>query len=115
MKIDYLAVTDYTTEPYGRYFEDGHGNGEEFRTQYILPRLKNCDKLVINLDGVEDEYGSSFIVEAFANLIRKENMTYTDLKMKITFESSNDEWKAEIDRYMREARDEQLKKMLKNG
>ncbi|ELK8498922.1 STAS-like domain-containing protein [Vibrio alginolyticus] len=115
MKIDYLAVTDYTTEPYGRYFGDGDGNGEEFRKVYILPRLKNCDKLVINLDGVEDEYGSSFIVEAFANLIRKENMAYTDLKTKIVFESSNDDWKTEIDRYMREARDEQLKKMLNNG
>ncbi|PSU54577.1 STAS-like domain-containing protein [Photobacterium phosphoreum] len=111
MKKITLNVTDYTTEPYGRYKADGPGNGEEFRADYIMPKfnsLKKNELLLINLDGIEDEYGSSFVVEAFANLIRKENISYDKIKSKIQFQSTHNEWVSEINDYIQEAYEESL-------
>ena len=99
-----LRVKDYTLEPFGRYETDGEGNGEVFRKEYILPELKKGNDIIIDLDGVNDGYGSSFLVEAFANLIRKEEFTYGEIKRRIKFESKNEHWLKEIDSYLDAAR-----------
>ncbi|MEZ8437599.1 DUF4325 domain-containing protein [Vibrio splendidus] len=117
MSENVLRVTDYTREPFGRYIDDGDGNGEEFRTQYIVPRLKlleGSEVLVIDLDGVEDGYGSSFVVEAFANLIREEGYTYEYLTLNLDFRSTHKEWIKEINDYMLEANLEVSRKLLTN-
>lgn len=113
--VKVLTVSEYTTEPYGRYIDDGDGNGEEYRTDYIMPILKKGHNLIINLDGVEDEYGSSFVVEAFANLIRKENMTYDEVKQRITFISNHQDWLDEIEYYLTEAKNDIHKRILMHG
>ncbi|MCE7607959.1 STAS-like domain-containing protein [Vibrio fluvialis] len=104
--IIHLYVTDYTYDPFGRYEEDGEGNGEVFRTKYLMPVLNRGDIAYVHLDGINDEYGSSFIVEAFANLIRKENMSYDDVKNRVKLVSRHQDWIDEIDDYIREARND---------
>jgi len=99
-----LNVKDYTKDPYGRYRTDGEGNGEEYRVDYILPELEKGNSLTIDLDGIHGEYGSSFIVEAFANLIRKEGYSYEYISEHITFISNDAEWVSEVKYYLNEVR-----------
>lgn len=100
-----IKVRDYTLEPFGRYETDGEGNGEEFRKKFILPALKSGDDVLIDLDGINDGYGSSFIVEAFANLIRKENFSYAEIKTRLKFKSTNTKWIKEIESYIDATKD----------
>lgn len=99
-----LKVKDYTLEPFGRYVIDGEGNGEEYRKSYIIPELEKGNDLIIELDGINDEYGSSFLVEAFANIIRKEGYSYEEFKKRITFKSVHSDWLEELDYFIEEAR-----------
>ncbi|MDC9508971.1 STAS-like domain-containing protein [Pseudoalteromonas sp. Angola-4] len=100
-----IKVRDYTLEPFGRYETDGEGNGEEFRKKYILPALRGGDDVLVDLDGINDGYGSSFIVEAFANLIRKENFSYAEIKTRLKFKSTNTKWIKEIESYIDATKD----------
>ena len=108
-----LNVRDYTLDPFGRYRTDGDGNGEEYRVDYIVPELKLGNKLIINLDGI-DEFGSSFLVEAFANLIRKEDFTYEYIKKMVIFECEDKEVINEIQYYLNEVKIENQGKSLIN-
>lgn len=101
-----LKVSNYTKDPFGRYLTDGPGNGTEYRRSFILPELRKGNDIVIDLDGIHDEYGSSFIVEAFANLIRKEGYSYEEISSRISFRSENQEWIDEINYYIEEAKTE---------
>ncbi|MGR6831201.1 STAS-like domain-containing protein [Aliivibrio wodanis] len=112
MNLKTIYVKNYTTEPYGRYLSDGHGNGEEYRTEFIIPELKNGHNLIIDLDGIDDEYGSSFIVEAFANIIRVEGYSYDDFYKRITLKSMHIDWIKEIDDYLKIAQNEVSMKLL---
>jgi hypothetical protein len=110
-----LNVRDYSKDPFGRYKTDGEGNGEEYRIDYLVPELKKGNILIINLDGINDEYGSSFLVEAFANLIRKEGFKYEDIKSRVKFESKNTDWLEEIDYYLDEVKKENQGRVLLNN
>lgn len=98
-----VNVSDYTLDPLGRYPEDGPGNGEDFRKNYLLPPLKDGETVDVYLDGINDEYGSSFIVEAFANLIRIERLDPKFVKAHLNLISKHDDWKVEILDYIEEA------------
>lgn len=113
MKSIYLKVSDYSKDPYGRYRTDGEGNGTEYREDFILPELKQGNKVIVDLDGIHDEYGSSFLVEAFANLIRKEGFSYETLENLLEFRSTNKSWINEIYYYLNEAKDEASRNILR--
>lgn len=98
-----VKVSDYTLEPLGRYHEDGPGNGEDFRKDYLVPHLRNGARIDVYLDGINDEYGSSFIVEAFANLIRCEKFEPLFVFQHLNLISEHNDWKEEIKFYMHEA------------
>ncbi|MEC8904544.1 MAG: STAS-like domain-containing protein [Pseudomonadota bacterium] len=99
-----LNVSEFTKDAFNRFIEDGDGSGEEFRIKVLSPALKQNDKVTVNLDGIHDEYGSSFLVEAFANLIRKSGFSYEELKQKLELRSENLRWPKEIWRYIDEAK-----------
>ena len=99
-----LHVKNYTLEPFGRYEIDGEGNGEEYRKKYIVPELKEGNTLEIHLDGINYEYGSSFLVEAFANIIRKEGFSYDEFMEKIQFKSVHEDWLEDLYSFIEEAR-----------
>lgn len=104
MKTKTLKVSDYTKFPYARYRDDGDGNGEEFRDDFIAPILAAGSNLIIDLDGVVDEYGSSFLDEAFANLLRKGVISPADIDKRIEFKSDNQQWLAELKIYIDNAK-----------
>lgn len=110
-----LNVKDYTLEPFGRYEIDGEGNGEEYRKKYIVPELKSGNDLEINLDGINDEYGSSFLVEAFANVIRKEGFSYEEFIDRVKFVSVHDDWLEDLNSFIEEARVDTQGNAAKSG
>ena len=68
------VANDYTPNIGGRYIEDGEGNATEFREKFLVPLLKNREKIIIELDGVAG-YPSSFIDEAFGGLVREDKFS----------------------------------------
>jgi len=65
--------TDFSKDPAGRYYTDGEGSGEEFREKYLLPKLRSLapnETLEIILDDEVEGYGSSFLVEGFAGVVK---------------------------------------------
>ncbi|WP_272527598.1 MULTISPECIES: STAS-like domain-containing protein [unclassified Providencia] len=81
-------VNDFSKKPYGRYEEDGDGNGGRFRTDFLAPALRTYDHVTVDLTGY-NRYGRSFIDEAFGGLIRYENFTKDDLDKKLTYKHDN--------------------------
>lgn len=104
MTTQRLYVKDFTKDAYNRYEDDGDGSGEEYRKKFLVPALNEFDSVIVNLDGVNDEYGSSFQVEAFANLIRKSNFKFEDLKKRLTIESDKTSWVDEVWTFIEEAK-----------
>jgi STAS-like domain of unknown function (DUF4325) len=75
---------DFSPYPAGRTHADGPNNGTRFRKELLAPAVQSAidrqvQKVVVQLDGVRS-YGSSFLDEAFAGLIRDENIRNSDLK-----------------------------------
>jgi hypothetical protein len=64
---------DYHPAPGGRNKSDGPFNGERFRNEFLVPRLKDAiagnEPLIVNFDDA-DSYSSSFLEEAFGGLVR---------------------------------------------
>lgn len=65
-----VICNDFYFAPGGRYYpKDGDYTGERFRDEFLIPALKNNDKVIVDLDGTRG-LGSSFLEEAFGGLIR---------------------------------------------
>ncbi|HHB1425709.1 TPA: STAS-like domain-containing protein [Serratia odorifera] len=77
-------IKEFNKKPYGRYPSDGDGNGEKFRKQFLVPALRNFDKVIVDLTGY-NRYGRSFIDEAFGGLIRVEGFTKKTLDAKLEY------------------------------
>lgn len=71
----YIDVAkDFSDDPFGRYPEDGEFNATYFRKNLLVPRLsklKDNEVLTIDFSGVSFGLGSSFIEEAFGQLVRE--------------------------------------------
>lgn len=61
---------DFSSTPGGRYRLEGVFSGEEFREDFVEPKLNAGHDVVIDIDGVEG-LSSSFLEEVFGGLIRK--------------------------------------------
>ncbi len=71
-----LSIAEvFTRHPGPRYTKQGKGSGEEFRESYLRPKfdaaVRNGERLLVDLDGVEFGYPTSFLEEAFGGLARK--------------------------------------------
>ena len=77
---------DFSVFPGGRYPSDGKYSGEEFRNEYLIPKLyslKENELLTIELDGTRG-YGSSFLEESFGGLVRNGfNKSYLHKKIEL--------------------------------
>ncbi len=89
MKKTINIANDFSRYPYGRYRKYSKTSGEVFREDFLIPALKTHEQVQIELDGTEG-YGSSFLDEAFAGLIRTENLKKEDVLNKLSFISKND-------------------------
>lgn len=81
------VAVDFSIVPGGRYRSDGPNSGEEFREKFLLPSVKEFEKVIVNLDGTRG-YPSSFLDEAFAGLARKMKWNYSQFSGKITILAS---------------------------
>ena len=81
---------DFSRFPYGRHRKYSETSGEAFREDLLLPALKEPDQIIhVELDGTEG-YGSSFLDEAFANLIRTNGFTKDEVLKRVHFISKKD-------------------------
>ncbi|WP_296128083.1 DUF4325 domain-containing protein [Pseudomonas sp. Ga0074129] len=102
---------DFSTDPAGRFYSDGgDSSGEEFREDHLLPALKQLthnEKLEIIIDDSVEGYGSSFLVEGFAGLVKYGYMTAEDLLGRLQITHTNPEfefYKNKILQYINEAK-----------
>lgn len=75
------VARDFSKKPYGRYPKDGDSNGTRFRKEFLVPAL-NDGSVVVDMSGT-NRYGSSFLDEAFAGLVREEGFTKDFLKQNL--------------------------------
>lgn len=101
-----ILVSDFSTYPSGRNDRDGPDNGERFRKTVLLPAikaaLKSGSRVVVSLANVMS-FGSSFLEEAFAGLVRHESVGKADLKRVLHLEPGaavNERYKDAILRYI---------------
>lgn len=101
--------TEFSRDPAGRYYTDGAGSGEEFREEHLLPALKklsNDEVLDIIIDDDVEGYGSSFLVEGFAGVVKFGHYQGDELLKKINIKFSEPDfsfYKDKIIQYIKEA------------
>jgi len=100
---------DFSIDPIGRYRSDGNRSGETFREDYLKPALKTLEpeeKLEIIIDDGVESYGSSFLSEGFAGMVKYGFITNSELleKIEITYTNSDfDFYKNKIIEYINKA------------
>lgn len=90
MNDQHISVAkEFTEYPFGRYKTEGDFSGETFRDDILLPRLRDGELVIVDLDGVLGGLGSSFLEEVFGGLIRHHGFTPESLRktLKITSEA----------------------------
>ena len=91
IKLD--IAREFSRCPGARYKTEGDFSGEEFRENYLLPKLKEAieshSKLIVDLDGSAG-YSTSFLEEAFGGLIRHNGIDYDLIMSTIDIISNED-------------------------
>ncbi|ELP2652399.1 STAS-like domain-containing protein [Vibrio fluvialis] len=99
----------FSDDPQGRYYKDCTGSGEEFREEHLrkeLDALKSGEILTIIMDDNVDGYGSSFLTEGFAGMVKYGYMQKDELLSKIKFQYSDSDfafYEKKIRQYISEA------------
>ncbi len=100
----------FSNDPQGRYYSDGKGSGEEFREKHLkakLSELASGETLTIILDDDVDGYGSSFLTEGFAGMVKYGYMKADVLLSKIQFKYSDSDfafYEKKVRQYISEAK-----------
>lgn len=79
---------EFSDSPLGRFYTDGDSSGEQFREEILKPKLlslKKGDKIEVVLDEGVQGYGSSFLVEGFAGIVKYGYMKPEALLEKLVF------------------------------
>lgn len=101
MKIN--IAKDFSNKPFGRYEQDGQWSAERFRKEHLVPAFsQSSDKIEVFLDEVSRGFGSSFLEESFAGLIR-EGITYEQLKHRLRINTTQEDYEIEIWQYIEQA------------
>lgn len=83
---------DFSTDPAGRFYTDGPSSGELFREKYFLPALKELgpgEVLEVILDDDVEGYGSSFLSEGFAGIVKYGYIPSDKLLQMISLTNTN--------------------------
>jgi hypothetical protein len=86
---------DFSPDPIGRYRSDGNRSGEAFREDFLKPALKSLEsgeKLEIIIDDGVESYGSSFLSEGFAGMVKYGYITSDELLERIKIKYTNDDF-----------------------
>lgn len=87
---------DFSLDPSGRYRSDGDGSGESFREDCLLPvvsALSPDEQITIVLDDGVEGYGSSFLSEGFAGMVKYGHMTSEALIKVLAFSYADPDYK----------------------
>lgn len=98
---------DFSPDPAGRYKSDGDASGEAFREDILRPLIASGEKVQIVIDDSVEGYGSSFLVEGFAGLIKFGYIKGEDLlgQIEILYEDPDFEfYKTKIIEYINNAK-----------
>lgn len=103
MTIEIDIAKDFSRKPFGRDELDGKYSGKRFREEHLIPAFQHSDDehLKIYLDGVDRGFGSSFLEEAFAGLLRQ-NIDYPTIVKRLIIETCNQDYENEIWEYINE-------------
>ena len=84
---------DFSRCPGARFHSEGDFSGEEFRNDFLVPKIKEAIeqgvRLKIILDGSAG-YSTAFIEESFGGLIRNDGFSLDKLNAMLTFVSDED-------------------------
>jgi hypothetical protein len=94
-----IYIKDFSKFPGPRYKKLGDNSGEAFREDVLIPAIKENIEIKVNLDGVAG-YGSSFLDEAFAGLIRSGISPRKVTEIVNNLESEDPELVKEINEYV---------------
>lgn len=100
---------DFSTDPIGRFRTDSEFSGEAFREDVLRAKIASLgpnEKLKIILDDNVEGYGSSFLSEGFAGLVKFGYLDKDSLLDKLEFEYSDSDfefYKNKIIQYIRES------------
>lgn len=101
---------DFSPDPIGRYRTDSNSSGEAFREDVLRPAIEKLganEKLTIILDDGVESYGSSFLVEGFAGLIKHGYVTKEKLLTILEFSFSDADfcfYRDKIIQYIKDAK-----------
>lgn len=99
------VAEDFSRFPAGRFYTDGLFSGERFRTEILLPAIREgASTILIDLDGTAG-YGSSFLEEAFGGLVRECGIAADSLLRRLEFKCDDTARIAEIRDYIAAARE----------
>ncbi|KZZ41705.1 MAG: STAS-like domain-containing protein [Saccharospirillaceae bacterium] len=100
MKIN--IADDFSPSPFGRHVSDGKFSGEAFRNDVLIEAFSSTqEEIHIYLDGVKRGFGSSFLEESFAGLLRN-GIAYSDVKNRLIIHTKDEGYKNEIWSYIEE-------------
>lgn len=86
---------DFSKDPQGRFRSDSNSSGEAFREDVLLPALQNLgagEKLIIVLDTGVESYGSSFLTEGFAGVVKYGYYQASDVLSRLEFQYSDEDF-----------------------
>lgn len=111
MTVDKIEIAkEFSDSPLGRFYTDGDSSGEQFREEILKPKLealKPGETISVVLDDGVQGYGSSFLVEGFAGIVKYGYMDSRQLLEKLIFEYSDDDfdfYKEKIIQYVKAAK-----------
>ncbi|NWO06613.1 MAG: STAS-like domain-containing protein [Alteromonadaceae bacterium] len=79
-----IKVVDWHATPKFRFRKEYEFCGEAFRDDILIPALKSCEHVHVDLTGY-NRYGPSFIDEAFANIVRNKVFSAEYLSEHLTY------------------------------
>lgn len=98
----YLA-REWSPLPAGRNINENEYNGQDFRTKFLEPSLKEFDVVTVDIEGVI-HMTSSFMEEAFAGLVRERVIEPGEFERRVKIVAeSNGFFAFEIKKYVSEA------------
>jgi len=101
---------EFSIDPVGRYYSDSDASGEKFREEILRKKinaLSENEKLTIILDDGVEAYGSSFLTEGFAGMVKYGYITSQELLGKIDIQFSDEDfffYKEKVIQYIKEAK-----------
>ncbi len=102
---------EFSHDPSGRFIDpDGKASGESFREKHLkdlVLSLGTGEKLQIILDDDIESYGSSFLVEGFAGMVKYGYIRSQELLDKLAFSYSDEDfefYEKKIIQYINEAK-----------